>query len=85
MTEKYHETVDKQSDRQITNLSEQMLKNEKTNLQNVVEVTKSEMGIVERNKKLKNIQQNKKEKHKKRKKNQKLFDKETGLLLDIEG
>ncbi len=85
MAEKYHETVDKQSDRQITNLSEQMLKNEKTNLQNVIEVTKSEMGIVERNKKLKTIQQNKKEKHKKRKKNQKLFDKETGLLLDIEG
>ena len=85
MAEKYQETVDKQSDRQVANLSKQMMETEKTNMQDVVKVSKGEMGIVERDKRLETSQQNKKEKKKKRKINQKLFDKETGLLLDIEG
>ncbi len=77
--------MDKQSDRQIENISKQMHETQQADLQDVVKISKGEMGIVERNKKIET--QNKKtiKKRKRHKKNQKLLEKETGLLLDVEG
>jgi hypothetical protein len=62
-----------------------MQKTEQAALQDVVKITKGEMGIVERNKKIERSDKKNKRKHKHKKSHSKLLDKETGLLIDIEG
>jgi hypothetical protein len=73
----------------VDRLAESILKQNqiqnKADLQDVNPVKKSEMGIIETNKKLE--KENKRKKQKKKNKNlkRKVLEEEAGLLIDLEG